>query len=435
MHETFQKHIDESFPFLRESRCLIAISGGLDSVVLTQLCHKLDLNFSLAHCNFKLRSEESDEDENFVLKLAEELDVEVFVESFKTESFAKENKMSIQMAARELRYDWFLDLVEQLQFDYILTAHHTDDDLETFLINITRGTGLEGLTGIPEINGSIIRPLLVFSRAEIEGYATNNKLNWREDSSNASTKYVRNRLRHDVIPRLKEINPKLLQNFQHTQHNLKDSQHIIDDAVVRVQNKVVTVENNTIKLNIKKLKKLSHVSSYLYELLKDFNFKAWNDIVDLLDAQSGKQVLSETHRLIKDRKYLLLTALTSENTDIIYISEHEKQIELPTGILFFDEADAIFGKRSELIYVDKDKLEFPLTLRHWQDGDYFYPLGMIGKKKLSKYFKDEKMSLLDKENVWLLCSNDAIVWVVNKRADNRFKVNKDTKQVLKIELK
>ncbi|OUR91152.1 tRNA lysidine(34) synthetase TilS [Flavobacteriales bacterium 34_180_T64] len=434
MLDSFLNHIDKNFPFLNESKLLIAISGGMDSVVLTHLCHKLGLNFALAHCNFKLRGQESDHDESFVLKLAKELDVEVFVESFETEAFANENKMSIQMAARELRYDWFLDLAEQLQFDFILTAHHADDDLETFLINMSRGTGLEGLTGIPEANGSIIRPLLLFSRTEIEGYAINNKLDWREDSSNASNKYVRNRLRHDVIPVLKEINPKLLQNYQNTQRNLKDSQHIIDDAIVRVQNIVVTVEDNMIKLNIKKLKKLSHVSAYLYELLKDFNFKAWNDIVDLLEAQSGKQVLSETHRIIKDRKYLLLTELTTEVIGRISISEHEKQIEFPMGTLFFDEADTIFGKRSEMIYVDKNKLEFPLTLRHWQEGDYFYPLGMTGKKKLSKYFKDEKMSLLDKENAWLLCSNDEVVWVVNRRADNRFKVNENTKQVLKIEL-
>ena len=436
MLNNFQNHINQNLSFLNKSRLLIAISGGLDSVVLTHLCHQLKLNLALAHCNFNLRGDESDGDEEFVLQLAEDLDLEVFIESFETEDYAKTYKLSTQMAARELRYNWFEELAEQLNFDFILTAHHADDNLETFLINLSRGTGLDGLMGIPEVNNKIVRPLLTFSREDIETYAKTNKLTWREDSSNASNKYMRNKLRHDVIPVLKEINPFLLQNFESTQNHLQDSKQIIEDAIVRIQKKAVYVDNdNVIRLSIKKLKKLSNPKAYLFELLKDFNFTEWDDVTNLLDAQSGKQVFSSTHRLLKDRDYLLLIENNSEETlESISISEDKKQLKTTFGTLFFDEADAIFDAQTNLIYVDKAKLKYPLILRKWEEGDFFYPSGMTGKKKLSKYFKDEKMSLIEKENTWLLCSEKDIVWVIGRRADNRFLATENTKQILKIEL-
>lgn len=439
MLKAFQNQVNNNLSFLNESKIIIAISGGLDSVVLTHLCHQLNLNIALAHCNFNLRGKESDVDENFVLQLAEDLNLEVFIEKFDTEYFAKQNKLSIQMAARELRYNWFEELAEQLQFDYILTAHHADDNLETFLINLSRGTGIGGLIGIPEINDNIVRPLLPFSREEIKTYAKESNLKWREDSSNKSTKYLRNKLRHDVIPALKEVNPQFLQNFKKTQKHLHDTKQIVEDRLIRIEKKTVSVEDSVIKFNIKKLQKLSYPKAYLYQLLKDYNFTEWYDIYNLLEAQSGKQVFSETHRLIKDRKYLLLSKLDSddflsEGEESLLIKENTKQFQIPIGILFFDEADAIFGNRTTVIHIDKNKIKFPLTIRKWQKGDYFYPFGMTGKKKLSKYFKDEKLSLLDKENTWLLCSENNIVWVINKRADNRFKVTKKTKQILKIEL-
>ena len=438
MLKAFQKHINQNLPFLNESKLLIAVSGGLDSVILTHLCHQANLNFALAHCNFNLRGKESDTDEDFVLELAEDLNVEVFVESFDTEEFAKTHKVSTQMAARELRYDWFVALSEQLQFDYILTAHHADDNLETFLINLTRGTGLDGLTGIPEVNENVVRPLLKCTREEIESFAKSNNFKWREDSSNASTKYLRNKLRHEVIPKLKEMNSELLQNFETTQNNLQDSKSIIEDAITRIQKKVVSVEGDIIKFNINKLQKLSNTKAYVFELLKDFGFTAWNDVYNLLEAQSGKHVFSNTHRLIKDRKYLLLTEINnviqSDSEESIFISENDKQIESSLGILFFDEADAIFNKRTNVSFVDKDLLKFPLSVRKWKKGDYFYPLGMQGKKKLSKFFKDEKYTLVEKEKALVLCSGEDVAWIINKRTDNRFKVTDNTKQILKITL-
>jgi tRNA(Ile)-lysidine synthase len=431
----FKSHIKQTLPFLTKSKLLIAISGGMDSVVLTHLCHKLKLNFALAHCNFNLRGGESDADEDFVLQLAEDLNVEVFIESFDTEYYSKSHQLSTQMAARGLRYAWFNELMEQLGFDYVLTAHHADDNLETFLINLTRGTGLEGLTGIPEINGTTVRPLLPFSREQIETYAQANKLKWREDSSNASTKYLRNKLRHQVVPTLKEINPELLQNFKKTLSFLQDSNEIIEDSIANIQKKVVSVEDDLVKLNIKKIQKLSNPKAYLYQLLKDFNFTEWDDITNLLEAQSGKQIFSETHRLIKDRNYLLLTELTVEMRSEIIISEKESKVEMPLGIINFKTINQINKSNALTIYVDKDQLKFPLTLRKWEEGDFFYPFGMKGKKKLSKYFKDEKLSLVDKENVWLLTSENEIVWVVGKRADDRFKITESTTKILKIELK
>lgn len=436
MLKQLKTHIESHLPFLRKSRLLIAISGGIDSVVLTHLCHELNLNIALVHCNFSLRGKESDADEDFVMELADDLDLEVFVQRFDTEAYAKTNKRSIQMAARELRYQWFEELAEQLKFDYILTAHHADDNLETFLINFTRGTGLEGLTGIPQVNGTFVRPLLPFSSNDIENFAQEKRIKWRDDSSNKSVKYLRNKLRHEVVPILKSINPSLLQSFQTTLNNLQDTSVIINDRMEAFLEKVAEkVSDNEIRYNISEFKKLKHPKAYLFETFKEYGFTEWNDIEHLLDAQPGKQVLSNNYRLIKDREYLLLSKIEVANCNEISISEGEKKVKTPAGILFFDEADALFGTSAKTIFVDKDKLKFPLEIRKKQEGDVFFPLGMNGKKKkLSKYFKDEKFSLLDKENTWLLCSENEIIWVIGQRADHRFRVDENTKQILKIEL-
>jgi tRNA(Ile)-lysidine synthase len=436
MLNQLKKHIENDLNFLNQGKLLIAISGGVDSVVLTYLMHQLKLDVALAHCNFNLRGNESDADEAFVLNLAEKLDLEVFVQQFDTDKYAIDNKLSIQMAARELRYIWFEELSEQLGFDYILTGHHADDNLETFLINFTRGTGLEGLTGIPEVNGKFVRPLLHFSSDSIVAFAKGNNIKWRDDSSNASVKYLRNKLRHEVIPILKDINPSLLQSFQSTLSNLKDTADIVEESTNAVLKRAIeTIDDNHIAFKISEFKKVNNPKAYLYTIFKDYGFTEWNDVGDLLDAETGKQVHSSTHRLIKNRKHLLLTEIHRELSETISISECNKQVETPFGILFFDEANAVFGKKNHIIFVDKNLLKFPLIVRKYNEGDLFYPLGMTGKKKVSKYFKDEKLSLLDKENTWLLYSGDDIVWVINRRADNRFRVTENTKNILKIELK
>ncbi len=440
MIKDFKQHIDTNFSFLHKSKILIAVSGGLDSVVLTHLCKASNLNIALAHCNFKLRGEESDGDEAFVLQLGETLNVEVFIEYFDTEAYAENNKLSIQMAARELRYQWFESLMNHLEFDYMLTAHHADDNLETFLINLSRGSGLRGLTGIPEINGQIVRPLLPFSREQLAQFAENEKISWRDDSSNASDTYLRNKLRHHIIPNLKDIAPELLDNVKTTISNLNDAIDIVDESVNSFESKAITdIDEYKVKYKISKIKKLKNPKAYLFEMFKAYGFSEWNDIEHLLEAQSGKQVLSKTHRLLKDRKHLILTLRQQESGSdeerSFGILENEASVETSMGILFFDEADAISKPSETTIYVDKDQLKFPLQLRKWKKGDVFYPLGMQGKKKLSKYFKDEKMSLIEKERVCLLLSDENIVWVIGKRADERFKVTKATKQILRITLK
>ena len=439
MHKIFKNHIESNLGFLIEKRLIVAISGGLDSVVLAHLCKGLNLNFALAHCNFNLRGEESDADEDFVLDLAETLDVEVFIQNFDTQAYADEHKRSIQMAARELRYDWFKELAEQLKFDYILTAHHADDNLETFLINFTRGTGLNGLTGIPVVNDIVVRPLLQFSREQIKAYAKNENILWRDDSSNSSRKYLRNKLRHEVVPILKQINPNVLDSFQNTIENLNDTAEIVADSLVAFANRAITtIDESGISYKISEFKKFNNPKSYLFEMFKDYGFTEWNDIEDLLDAQSGKLVLSNTHRLIKHREYLILTELKSNNNLVVTLSEVEVQkgsLETPCGILSFEDVEGVFDASKNVIFIDKEKLKFPLELRLWKEGDFFHPSGMTGKKKISKYLKDEKLSLVEKENTWVLTSEDQIIWVVGKRSDERFKVTEKTKQILKVELK
>ena len=446
MLNAFRNHIKEQCPYLKNSRLVIAISGGIDSVVLAHLCHKLNFNFALAHCNFNLRGKESDADEAFVLELGEQLDAEVFIQNFDTEAYAEENKCSIQMAARELRYDWFSELAKQLNFDYILTAHHADDNLETFLINFTRGTGLNGLKGIPELNDNIARPLLPFSRAIIEAYVKAEHIKWREDLSNASRKYLRNKLRHDVVPILKEINPQLLDSFQNTLAYLNDTADIVEESLNAVAKRaIIDVDENHITFKISEFKKVNNPKAYLFEMFKDYGFSEWSDVVNLLDAETGKYVTSSTHKLTKHREFLILTNCHSElNSESISknkpvtlsaVEVQKGQVQTPIGILFFDEADSLKDNNQSAIYVDAEKLKYPLELRHWQTGDVFYPIGMKGKKKVSKYLKDEKLTPIEKDDTWILTSENKIVWVVGRRADDRFKVTDQTNQIFKIELR
>ena len=438
MQQKFSNHINTKFPFLKDKKLLIAISGGVDSVVLTHLLSILNFNISLAHCNFKLREKESDLDENFVLNLGEKFNIKTFTTQFETNKFAQKNKLSTQIAARELRYNWFESLVKKHQFEYVLTAHHADDNLETFLINLTRGTGLDGLTGIPETNGNILRPLIPFSRNEIIDFAKENDINWREDQSNASTKYIRNKIRHQVVPVLKEINPSVLETFAKTTNYLKESQQIIEDRIQEVSKEIIQKDFSTsvemTKLNIDKINQLSNPKAYLYQFFKDYNFTEWNDVYNLLSAQSGKQVFSKTHVLLKDRNFLILTkkGFSTEQETIVEIVENTTEITNPIHLKFETVKNPSLHSK-EIIFLDKNELEFPLKLRKWQNGDVFYPSGMQGKKKISKYFKDEKLSLIDKQNTWLLCNNnDSIIWIIGYRSDNRFITKKESNSVLKI---
>ncbi|MFV7235382.1 tRNA lysidine(34) synthetase TilS [Flavobacterium sp. ZB4R12] len=435
MIEKLKNHIALNFPLLETKKLLLATSGGLDSMVMAHLFHKLNYEIALAHCNFQLRGMESFGDQNFVQEYAATNSIPLFVTQFDTKAFAEDYKLSTQVAARKLRYNWFYELLDTEKFDYILTAHHADDNLETFIINLTRGTGLEGLTGIPEQNEKVIRPLLLFSRQEIETYAKENTIQWREDSSNTSDKYLRNKIRHHLVPMLKELNPNFLSSFHKTQTYLQEAQAMVEDASIIVYQQVAKRDEDNIYFDLNQLKKLPNYKSYLYQWLKEFGFSAWDDIYDLVESQSGKQVFSPEFRLLKDRDFLILSPMNFVNEKEEYlIDENQKEVKIPLNLSFCKVAD-ISIVSNKTIFVDANKLQFPLVLRHWNDGDVFQPFGMEGKsKKVSKLFKDEKLSLIDKENTWLLCSNNEIVWVVGIRQDERFRIENSTQNILKIQL-
>lgn len=433
MFSKFQNHLSIHFPFLQKAKMLIAVSGGLDSMVLLDLISKTNIEFAVAHCNFQLRGDESDEDENFVKSYCNENSIQVFFQKFDTKQFAEDEKVSIQVAARKLRYEWFYELLVTENFDFVATAHHLDDQLETFLIHFSRGTGLDGLTGIPSQNDKIIRPLLHFSRAEIETFAKENNLKWREDSSNSSDKYVRNKIRHHVVPILKELNPSFLDSFDNTIQNLNQAQSLVEDASRMVYRKVVQDVDNQKIINLNELLQLPNYRAYLYQWLMPFGFSAWQDIYDLVEAQSGKQIFSEHFRLLKDRETMIIEPKSAKVSDEFFIQENQSQLNFPLKLSFCNVND-ITKSDSKTIFVDAEKLKFPLQLRQWSEGDYFYPFGMLGKKKLSKFFKDEKISVIDKEKIWLLCSENRIVWIVGKRMDDQFKVTENTQTILKIQL-
>ncbi|QLE02553.1 tRNA lysidine(34) synthetase TilS [Galbibacter sp. BG1] len=434
MLDPFKDHIRTHFPFLLTGRLAIASSGGIDSMVLTHLCKENGLDIRILHCNFQLRGEESDKDQQFLKFYAENKAIPFFSTEFNTETYAENHKISTQLAARELRYAWFKEQKDILGFDYLLTGHHLDDNLETFLINLSRGTGIDGLTGIPEVNNYIVRPMLVFSRDEIFQYALKNNIKWREDESNVETKYLRNKIRHEVVPKLKDINPEALQNFQKTISHLKGSSEIIGNHLKEIKSRIFKENKKSVEVSLEELKQLKPKEAYLFHLFSPFGFTEVNDLISVMESQSGKKLFSKTHRLVRDREKFIITPLKKEPVQKDFlIKKEETSITTPIN-LSIDLLDNIELVDRTIIYVDKEKLKFPLKLRKWKNGDYFYPFGMQGKKKISKFFKDEKFSLPSKENQWLLCDReDKIIWVVGQRADNRFKVTEKTKRILKIE--
>lgn len=432
MQDDFKHHIAEFFPHLSNQKFLLASSGGIDSMVLTHLCANSRMDFSIAHCNFHLRGEASDGDEAFVRDFAKTLGREIYVTHFDTEFYAETHKVSIQIAARELRYQWFSEIMEKENIKTLVTAHHADDNLETFIINLSRGTGLEGLCGIPADTATISRPLLKFSRAQIVAYAKQHQIAWRDDASNEDTKYLRNNIRHNIVPSLKNLHPSFLDNFLKTQEHLQQSLEILQAHIQGLRQRVFKCESNHIKIAIADLLPLTPRKTYLFHFFKDYGFTQWEDIDELLSAMSGKEVHSPTHRLLKDRAYLLLKLKEQEDSQVFNIQEGQKEIKLPVSLRLEDVRE-IRAISANTVYLDKEKLNYPLVLRKWEKGDYFYPFGMKGKKKIAKYFKDQKIDMFAKENQWLLCSGADIVWVIGKRADDRFKVTGSTNRILKID--
>lgn len=447
MLASFTSYIQKENLFSRTDTILLAVSGGIDSIVMCELFHRARLKFGIAHCNFQLRDDESETDESFVEALAEKHNVQFHSISFDTSAFAKKNKLSIQTAARQLRYQWFEEIREQYHYQSIATAHHRDDSIETFFINLIRGTGISGLHGILPKQGKIIRPLLFAAKIDIEAFAKKNKLKHREDSSNASDKYVRNKIRHQLIPLLKELNPAINETIESTVKRLRETEEIYKKEIADKYSKAVKQEKGSIRINIKELKKLNPLASYLFEFLNPlgFNSAIIDEIIAGLGKQAGKQFLSETHRLIKDREYLIAGRRETgegdkkkkKSTAKIQIKKNQSEIFMDDYKLVFKTKPktpgSVFRSPDHTANMDYDKLEFPLEIRKWEKGDAFYPLGMKGRKKLSDFFIDKKLSLDQKENTWLLTSKGKIVWVIGYRMDDRFGITDKTKKIYFVE--
>lgn len=433
MFQAFSDHIDTHFPELRQGRFLLAFSGGVDSVVLMHLCKRAQLDFALGYCNFRLRGKESEAEEVFVRKLGENNKIETHITHFDTVGYVSKNKVSVQMAARELRYSWFNSLMKKHGFAVVVTAHHADDDLETFLINLSRGTGLAGLTGMPPKSRGLVRPLLEFSRAEILEYARVENLEWTEDSSNTDTKYLRNKIRHEVVPALKSLHPGMLSSFKTTRNQLAQSEALLQAVLEETKSNLFRESNDgTIEISLAELESLTPLNPYLFGLFQPFGFSQPEEIDSLMQAMSGKVLLSATHRLLKDRGRLILSPLPHSGLSPTLLELDEPGQWNATGFRL-ESVDALGELAPNILYVDKEKLNKTMELRGWEKADYFYPQGFNGhKKKVSKYFKDEKMDRFAKERQLLLCSGDDIVWVVGRRADERFKVTEATNSILKI---
>ena len=435
MIKELEKHINSKLPFIKGKRILLGISGGIDSMVLAYLLKALGFDLTLAHVNFKLRDKQSDMDESFVTQWAQKNNLPLFKTSFDTTVIAKEKKLSIEMAARDLRYDWFNKLIEDYNFDFIAVAHHLNDNIETVLMNLSRGTGIAGLSGMKDVNGKIIRPLLEFSRNDIEEFASGVGLEWREDLTNADTIYKRNKIRHELVPVFEQINPSFVASFTKTVANLRQTELIQEEYLKNVDYSFWNEQDEIVEIDIEKLKSIVAFETVLREKLKPYGFNNVEDVVNSFSLESGKEYFSSTHRIVKDRSKLILTEIKEEKENVFYITGKTVELIYPIHIQLKRVEEFIENTSNLVAHLDRDKLKFPLTLRKWEDGDFFYPQGMKGKKKLSKYFKDEKYSLVDKENQWLLLSDNKIVWVIGKRLDERFKVTKSSVEILKVEVR
>lgn len=411
----------------------MAISGGVDSVVLAYVLDKLGYNIALAHCNFKLREQESEGDKLYVLELSEILKIPIYTIDFETEKYCADNKVSIQLGARELRYDWFEKLLKEENYDYLVTGHHKDDDLETFFINMLRGTGIDGLCGIPQKNLKTVRPLLNFSREQIVCFAKENNIIWREDSSNKVNKYTRNKIRNEIVPLFKSINPDFLDSFKLTQNNLNKTKKIVEYSLGKIEKQISYKESGNVFFDIDKIKKTDNYKLYIEEVFRKYGFNNLKDIISLLDSQTGKYILSNEYRLLKNRRELVLSKIKEEEIDSVYLLEKGGELTKPINIKT-DYVTKVTKEGSNSIYLAGDLLEETLVIRKKQEGDLFYPQGLNGKKKVSKYYKDLKLSLLDKENTWLLCSGNDVVWVIGRRADRRFLADEKANNILKVSI-
>lgn len=441
--QRFQNNIKLNYLFSSKDKLLLAVSGGVDSVVFCELCKQAGFDFTIAHCNFQLRGAESERDEQFVRNLGKKYDVEVFVKKFDTEKYATENKLSTQEAARNLRYEWFGELMNsQLSIGnvenpiHLLTAHHADDNAETIAMNFFRGTGLHGLTGIPSKNGYIKRPLLEFSKEELLAFAKEHNLEFVEDSSNQSSKYTRNYFRNEIIPAISKIYPQVKDNLLDNINRFKEIEKLYQLSVGELKKKICKQKGNETHIPVNKLMSYNN-KALIYEIIHPFNFqeKQVEELVKLADSDSGKYITSPDNqfRIIKHRLWFIISPVVATESVNIIIEENDKQILFALGSISIESV--LNNKPStsnDIATLNAKEIKFPLLLRKWKTGDYFYPLGMKKKKKVSRFLIDSKLSKTEKENIWVIESKQRICWIVGQRIDNRFKLTATTKEVLKL---
>jgi len=436
MLKAFQKYIAKHQLISNGDAILIGVSGGRDSVVLCELFFQAKIAFAMAHCNFNLRGDESDQDEEFVKNLAEKYRVKLHKKSCDTKAYALENGISIQMAARDLRFSWFKELIEKNEYTSYATAHHQDDAIETYLINQIRGTGIAGLHGILPKIGQLIHPLLFASRKDIDIFVKQNHLSFREDGSNSSTKYMRNKIRHQLIPLLAEINPQINQVFLDNMQRIASAEEIYQLKIKECRKEFSHQMNGQVRIRIQEFMQQDFAPTLLFELIKEYGFN-YTQAKQVLgtdeESISGSLYFSGSHRMLRDRHYLIIEENKIAEVEQFEISEETLSISSPIQVLIEKSNKLKIIPDSNIAQLDFTKLVFPLQLRHWKKGDFFYPLGMKGRKKLlSDFFIDQKLSLFEKENVWLLCSNKQIVWIVSYRLDDRFKITETTKEVYQL---
>ena len=429
MKNNFLHYIHENKLFDTKSKILLAISGGIDSVCLADLLIRSGYNVEFAHCNFKLREEESDQDEIFVSDLANKNKIPFHHISFDTNHYALSNKLSIQMAARELRYEWFEKVRREISADYIAIAHNQNDNIETFFINLINGTGLKGLRAIQNKNNFIVRPLMFASRNQIGEYVKSKSLNFREDSSNKSKKYQRNKVRHDLMPLLKQINPSIENTIADEIEIIKNTYSIFKEQVDRVVKEISCQTDDGIKISKNKLIKLEPIDTYLYEILNVFGFTDIKSIKNSILSNPGKQFFSKSHRLLIDREFVFIEKIEDDFFNDILINECTLILNSPINISFKISSNNQIDKIKDTACFDYEKLVFPLVIRKWKSGDKFIPSGMKGFKKLSDFFIDNKINRLLKEKTLILCSNDDIIWVIGSRIDERYKAKSKTKKM------
>lgn len=432
MLKIVERYIAKNQLLSPEATVIVGLSGGKDSMVLLDVLTLLGYRCIAAHCNFHLRGDESDRDALFVKRWCKSVDVALETIDFDTNGYAKDKKISIEMAARELRYAWFEILRKQYEAEAIAVAHHRDDSIETVLLNLIRGTGIKGLTGISAKNGKVVRPLLCVSRKDIEAYIAEREFSFVEDSSNSDDTFVRNAIRQNVLPLLEKLNLSVRNAIWRTSQNLDEVRKIYDVSIQK------SIDNLFIdnKIDIEKLKKEISPASVLFSILSPYGFTPSDieNISDSLNANSGKMFFAPKHRLIRDRNFFILDKLPetfTDDGDEFPIYENTLEISHPICLTFSETNDTRQIPKDPLILcADAEKLTFPLTLRRWKKGDWFVPFGMKGRKKLSDFFTDIKLNIREKEDVWVLTSDEKIVWVVGYRPDERFKITPKTQKML-----